>query len=64
LAAGKLQTLINGSLGPDYSIYAATNLTGGWQLLLTTNPATMPFLFMDSTSTNYPQRYYRVLLGP
>ena len=64
LAAGTFRSSINGSIGPDYSIYAATNLLGGWQLLLTTNPTTLPFLFTDTTSTNLPQRYYRVLLGP
>lgn len=58
------QTLINGSLGPDYSIYAATNLSGAWQLLLTTNPITMPFLFADPASISFQQRYYKVQLGP
>jgi hypothetical protein len=64
MAAGKFQSAISGSIGPDYSIYAATNLLSGWQLLFTTNPATTPFLFVDPASTNFQQRYYRVLLGP
>ena len=62
--AGKFQFSIGGSSGPDYSIYGATNLLGSWQLLLTTNPASLPFNFVDLAATNYPQRYYRVLLGP
>jgi len=62
--AGIFQFSIGGSSGPDYSIYGTTNLLGSWQLLLTTNPASLPFNFADSTWTNYPQRYYRVLLGP
>jgi autotransporter-associated beta strand protein len=62
--AGGFQTLISGSAGPDYSVYATTNLSGSWQLLQLTNPAALPFLFIDSTTSNLPQRYYRVLLGP
>jgi hypothetical protein len=64
ITGGNFQMTINGSAGPDYSIYAATNLTSGWQLLLTTNPATLPFSFSDTAFTNLPQRYYRVQLGP
>ena len=64
MAAGRFQSAISGSPGPDYSVYATSNLLGGWQLLLTTNPATLPFLFVDPAATNFQQRYYRVLLGP
>jgi len=64
IAAGEFQAWISGSLGPDYSIYATTNLSGDWQLLLLTNPATMPFQFTDPEVTNFPQRYYQLLLGP
>ncbi len=58
---------INGDTGPDYSVYATTNLANifsGWQWLLTTNPAVLPFQFSDAPATNFRQRYYRVLLGP
>jgi hypothetical protein len=63
-AAGTFQTWISGSVGPDYSIYATTNLSGAWKLLQATNPAALPFLFRDATATTFQQRYYRVLLGP
>lgn len=62
--AGGFQTLISGSLGPDYSVYATTNLDGVWQLLQVTNPVTLPYLFLDSTATHFQQRYYQVRLGP
>jgi len=62
--SGQFQFTISGSVGPDYSVDTATNLPGSWQLLLTTNPATLPFSLKDSGSTNFPQRYYRVWLGP
>ena len=64
VSASTFQFTISGSPGPDYSIYTTTNLLNAWQLLLTTNPATLPFRFIDGASTNFPQRYYRVLLGP
>jgi autotransporter-associated beta strand protein len=64
LASGTFQSTVNGSLGPDYSVYAASNLSTDWQLLLLTNPVALPFQFTDPTATNFPQRYYRVLLGP
>ncbi len=63
-AAGQFQSLINGSSGPDYLIYATTNLLAEWQLLQLTNPATLPFLFADPSPGSFQQRYYRVLLGP
>ena len=61
--AGKFQSMISGSAGPDYSVYATTNLASGWQLLFTTNPVALPFQFFDP-ATNFWQRFYRVQLGP
>ena len=63
-ADGQFQSLIRGSAGPDYLVYASTNISGGWKLLLMTNPVTMPFLFVDSINTEFQQRYYRLQLGP
>lgn len=64
IAGGLFQSMIGGSVGPDYSIYTTTNLLTGWQLLLTTNPIALPFLFADPASTNFQQRFYRLQLGP
>ena len=64
ITGGMFQSGISGSAGPDYSIFASTNLSSGWQLLLVTNPVTLPFLFADRASTNFQQRFYRVQLGP
>jgi len=60
---GAFRCQISGSVGPEYSIYATTNLTVGWQLLLVTNPVALPFYFADPTPVG-AQRFYRVLLGP
>jgi hypothetical protein len=60
---GQLRLQISGDAGPDYIVQASTNLQN-WLPLWTTNPAALPFLFSDPGSTNYRQRFYRVLLGP
>lgn len=54
---------VGGDLGPDYSVYASTNLAD-WSLLLTTNPIALPFFISDPATTNFGLRFYRVLLGP
>jgi len=58
------QSEISGSAGLEYSIFASTNLSSGWQLLLVTNPLALPFLFADPASTNLQQRFYRVQASP
>jgi hypothetical protein len=58
---------INGDTGPDYSVYATTDVAKtfpAWQWLLTTNPPAVPFQFTDTSATNFRQRFYRVSLGP
>ena len=46
-----------------YVVLTSTNLVD-WTLVQTTNSPVPPFLFVDPNSTNYLQRFYRVLLGP
>jgi GH43 family beta-xylosidase len=65
LTGGTFQLAVTGALGPDYSLYASSNLApANWSLVGTTNPPAMPFLFADPAATNFNQRFYRVLLGP
>lgn len=63
LNGGVFSLTIDGDAGPDYSIYGSTNLAD-WDLLMTTNPAVLPFPFVDPEGANFNQRFYRVLLGP
>jgi hypothetical protein len=50
---------ITGSVATSYTILAATNLANPqWTPLLTTNPVTLPFTFVDTN--RLPQRFYRV----
>src|SRR5262249_34026926 len=55
--------LANGDFGPDYTIQASTNLTA-WTNLFTTNSPALPFSWVDTNSPLFPQRFYRLLLGP
>ncbi|HXI71501.1 MAG TPA: PA14 domain-containing protein [Verrucomicrobiae bacterium] len=67
VTAGKFSMQIGGDAGPDYLIYATTNLMiayANWELLANTNPSTLPFQFIDPSLSGQPQRFYRVSLGP
>ncbi len=67
MAAGKFSMQVDGDAGPDYLVYATTNLAlayPSWELLANTNPSTLPFQFMDPAMTGQLQRFYRVSLGP
>jgi hypothetical protein len=56
---------VTGALGPDYLLQAATNLAlPAWETLSTNTPATVPLWLADPAGTSFPQRFYRVLLGP
>jgi len=54
---------VSGSLGPDYILQASSNLVI-WANLLTTNPISLPFTFVDRDAGNLVKCFYRVLLGP
>ena len=50
---------ITGAVAASYTILAVTNLADtNWVTLLTTNPAVLPFTFVDTNKL--PQRFYRV----
>jgi hypothetical protein len=61
-AGGQFSFSVNGQSGPDYAIETSTNLTQ-WSSLFITNSPALPFNWMD-VSTNSPQRFYRIKLGP
>lgn len=63
-ADGRFGLIVTGVIpGPDYTVQASTNLTD-WADLFTTNPETAQFEWIDSVSSNFSQRFYRVLLVP
>ncbi len=51
--------VITGTVANSYTISAATNLANAnWTTILITNPAALPFTFVDTNKL--PQRFYRV----
>jgi len=60
---GQLTLLITGDTGPDYIVQASTNLID-WVDVFSTNAPAMPFSWTDTETTNFNQRFYRVVLGP
>ena len=61
--AGQFTFSVAGDAGPDYSILASTNLVN-WTGVFTTNSPALPFNWTDPATTNFSQRFFRVLLGP
>ncbi len=58
---GQFQLLIGGVSGPDYLIQASTDLAS-WTTIYTNLSPPVPFLWIDTNS--FPQRFYRIQLGP
>jgi len=61
-AGGQFNFSVSGQSGPDYAIETSTNLTQ-WSNVFITNSPALPFNWTDAT-TNSPQRFYRIKLGP
>jgi len=58
-AGGNVSLTITGAVAASYTIMAVTNLANtNWVTLLTTNPAALPFTFVDTNKL--PQRFYRI----
>ena len=61
---GQFSLLVtNGQSGPDYAVQASTNLFN-WSTLWTTNSPSVPFSWADTNASDYPDRLYRLVVGP
>jgi glucuronoarabinoxylan endo-1,4-beta-xylanase len=60
---GNVSLVVNGPLGPDYTLWTSTNLTS-WQALFTTNSPVTPVTLVDTNASADPVRFYRIQLGP
>jgi hypothetical protein len=60
---GQFIFIVNGDTGPDYNIYASTDLVN-WSLLQQFVSPTLPFTFSESNMANFNQRFYRIQLTP
>jgi beta-glucanase (GH16 family) len=58
---GQLQFQVNGAAGFSYTVQASTNMLS-WTNLFTTNAMVMPFSWSDGGASNFPARFYRVIL--
>jgi autotransporter-associated beta strand protein len=63
ISGGAFQFQVFGPADFNYTVQASTNLVT-WANLFTTNPAVMPFIWSDTAQTNFPRRFYRVVIGP
>ncbi len=62
MKGGQFQFQINGT--PDYiqTLQVSTNLTA-WQSLFSVTPLTMPLVWTDTNTSQFPHRFYRVLVS-
>jgi glucuronoarabinoxylan endo-1,4-beta-xylanase len=63
IAGGQINLVVNGPVGPDYTLWTTTNLLSNWQALFTTNSPPMPLTLVVPNSGGW-MRFYRVQLGP
>ena len=63
VSSGRFSLVVSGPQGPDYKLLMSTNLTGGWEVLYTTNSPATPVTLLD-TNSNDRARFYRIQLGP
>jgi glucuronoarabinoxylan endo-1,4-beta-xylanase len=62
-AGGQVSLVINGPVGPDYTLLTSTNLIN-WQVLFTTNSPVTPITLIDTNFGAYSARFYYIQLGP
>jgi hypothetical protein len=63
-AGGQFSFKVSGQAGPDYEVETSTNLTQAWSSVFITNSPVVPFVWTDTGTSNSPQRFYRIKLGP
>ena len=63
VSGGQVSLVATGAPGPDYTLWASTNLTS-WQILFTSNSPVIPVTLVDTNFNTHPIRFYRLQLGP
>ena len=61
---GTFQFTVNGQPGQEYIVQASTNLFNWVPVYTNPPPFVSPFTFIDSNASNYPDQFYRVVIGP
>lgn len=60
---GQVTLSATGQIGPDYTLWGSTDLMN-WVILQTSNSPSIPVMFADTNAALYPERFYRVQIGP
>jgi hypothetical protein len=60
---GQFSLSVTGQVGPDYALQASSNLIN-WTTVWTTNSPSIPFSWFDTNAGVYPERFYRLEVGP
>jgi hypothetical protein len=55
---------VDGPLGSNYFIQAASNLTGNWTTLTNVALPSQPYIYIDYNSPTNAQQFYRAVLAP
>jgi hypothetical protein len=63
LSNGQFSLSVTSQVGPDYALQASSNLID-WTTVWTTNSPAMPFSWSDTNTGVYPERFYRLQVGP
>jgi glucuronoarabinoxylan endo-1,4-beta-xylanase len=63
MSGGQVSLVATGAVGPDYTLWASTNLTS-WQVLFTSNSPVTPVTLVDTNFNANPVCFYRIQLGP
>jgi O-glycosyl hydrolase len=63
VSGGQAVLTATGTVGPDYTVWASSNLVN-WQALMTSNSPALPVSLVDTNFNAYPQRFYRIQIGP
>jgi hypothetical protein len=62
-SSGQISLVVDGPVGPDYTLLTSTNLTA-WQPVFTANSPATPILLSDTNLNAAPARFYRIQIGP
>ncbi|MGP8020583.1 MAG: hypothetical protein ACLPRE_06300 [Limisphaerales bacterium] len=63
VAEGQVSLLVNGPLGPDYTLLGSTNLMN-WSVLYVTNSPSLPLILNDRSLSTNRAGFYRIQIGP
>jgi Concanavalin A-like lectin/glucanases superfamily/PKD domain/Bacterial Ig domain len=64
MVAGQLSLQVSGDGGPDYHLFATTNMVDWVTLQTWSNAAAFPLNWTDTNAADFQRRFYEIRLGP